>query len=129
MGSWLNTARNTRLCGLFVVRAKIFTLEEGTMPHKTVRKTVRLANGAEVDVMFWAEGTAVFVAGYDKSGRQVTAAVYSAAVDIADDFAGTFCQPLIDSLVNVVEYDLQNNPQLHYRPQHAQSANVKKVAP
>lgn len=84
--------------------------------HKIPRKTVTLANGKVVHIKYWADENNVYVAGFDDTGKKVTAVTYHAEVDIADDFDAAFKQSLIDGLVATVENDLLNNPSMHYRP-------------
>ncbi|MEW6563409.1 MAG: hypothetical protein AB1400_09300 [Pseudomonadota bacterium] len=86
------------------------------MPHHVLSKTITPPKGQEVDIKYWAEDTKVCVAGFDKSGKRVSSAVYQAEVDIAEHFDVAFQQSLIGGLVAAVESDLLNNPQLHYRP-------------
>ena len=84
--------------------------------HRVTSKTITLPQGEVVDIKYWADTNKVYVAGFDKSGKQVTPATYQAEVDIADGFDAAFKQSLIDGLVATVESDLLNNPSMHYRP-------------
>ncbi len=84
----------------------------GTVHHKSVQ----LAGGESVEIRCWMEGNRIFVAAFNDDGKQVTAVTYSAEVPVEDEFYGAFKDPLVESLGEVVEYDLVNNPELHYRP-------------
>lgn len=83
--------------------------------HSVLSKSIKLPNGATVNIKYWADNKTVYVAGFDDNEKQVTAAVYSASVQMAEDFQPTFQQSLIDGLVSTIESDLLNNPELHFR--------------
>lgn len=85
-------------------------------PHRVLSKSITLSNGATVDIKYWADNKTVYVAGFDDNEKQVTTAVYSASVQLADDFQPTFQQSLIEGLVSTVKSDLLNNSELHYKP-------------
>jgi hypothetical protein len=85
-------------------------------PHRVPHKPITLASGGDVVIEYWAEGTRIYVAGFDASGKRVSAVSYSAEVDIADEFYGTIKDSVIDHLTKAVEYDLLTNPHMHYRP-------------
>jgi hypothetical protein len=85
-------------------------------PDTVHHKSVQLAGGESVEIRCWTEGNRIFVAAFNDDGKQVTAVTYSAEVPLEDEFYGAFKDPLVDSLAEVVEYGLLNNPELHYRP-------------
>lgn len=85
--------------------------------NRVVFKSVTMPSGESVEIKYWADQLTVYVAGFDASGKQVTAATYQAVVDdIADGFSAAFQQSLIEGLADNAENDLKTNPQLHYRP-------------
>jgi hypothetical protein len=84
-------------------------------PHRVPVKTVVIKGNVSVEIMYWAADRRVWVAGFDEAGRQVTTTTYSGEVDIADDLYARLEKSLIDTLVGVVEHDLESNPDLHYR--------------
>ena len=86
------------------------------MPHRVTHDTMSMPDGSIVQIEYWAQGTSIYLAGFREEGKQVSAAKYSAEVDIADDFSSTFRDSVIDSLTRTLRYDLANNPELHYRP-------------
>lgn len=83
--------------------------------HRILVRTIRLPTGDEVDIKYWADGSRIYVAGFDRAGNMVTAATYSAESDIADDFYARLRDELIANLARLVESDLLANPDLHYR--------------
>lgn len=86
------------------------------MTNKVVAKSISFPRGQNIDIKYWAEATRICVAAFDKSGKRVSAAIYQAEVDNADDFDAAFRQSLIGGLMAAVENDLLTNPQLHYKP-------------
>ena len=84
--------------------------------NQVVCKSVTMPSGEVVEIKYWADQSTVYVAGFDASGKQVTAATYQAVVDIADGFSADFKQSLIEGLASTAENDLKTNPQLHHRP-------------
>lgn len=90
-------------------------LEAAMYPHRVPVKAVVIKGNVSVEIMYWAADRRVWVAGFDEAGRQVTTTTYSGEVDIADDLYARLEKSLIDTLVGVVEHDLESNPDLHYR--------------
>ena len=85
-------------------------------PETVHHKSVQVAGGELVEIRCWTEGNRIFVAAFNDDGKQVTAVTYSAEVPLEDKFYSAFKDPLVDSLAEVVEFDLLNNAALHYRP-------------
>lgn len=84
--------------------------------HKVLHKTF-IINGNEVFIKYWCDKSSVYVAAFDSSDKQVSAAKYQANVaDIAKGFGQAFQMSLIDGLSATCENDLLTNPDLHYRP-------------
>jgi len=84
--------------------------------HRVLKKTIKV-KGKDVYIKYWCDETSVYVAGFDFSDKQVSAATYSAVVtDIAKGFSEAFQMSLIDGLSNTIENDLLTNPDIHYRP-------------
>lgn len=61
--------------------------------------------------MYWADGSSIRVAGF--MNREKVTRDYCAKVELADDINATFHSSVIDELASTVEFDLQNNPELH----------------
>jgi hypothetical protein len=85
------------------------------MPHRVLSRTITIRGDLEVDIKYWADERRVYVAGFDELDNQVTAATYSAEAEIADGFFGAFRDSIIESLTRTIEWDLQQNPDLHYK--------------
>ena len=85
-------------------------------PHRVRHRVVTLPSGQIVEIKFWAAGNRIYVAAFDSAGNQVSAARYSAEVELADDLYAALQHSLIDSLAGTVESDLLTNPELHYVP-------------
>lgn len=85
-------------------------------PHRVLYKSLTLPPSERVGIKYWSEGSRIYVAAFDADGRQVSAAKYSAEVEIADDFYAALLASLIESLAGTVENDLLMNPKLHYVP-------------
>jgi hypothetical protein len=83
--------------------------------HKVKRNEFRLESGPVVNLEYWADATSVQVAAFDADGRQVSSAVYRAAVDTADDLTPELQEALVDSLANALEYALVRKPELLVR--------------
>ena len=86
------------------------------MTHKVLRKTLTFNNGDEVYIKLWTDQSHVYLAGFDKNDNRVTTAIYSAEVDMADDFYAALKESLAASLEKTIVTDLESAPDLHYRP-------------
>jgi hypothetical protein len=69
-----------------------------------------------VEIKYWLEGNRIYVAAFNASGKQVSAAKYSAEVEIGREFYAALQKSLLDSLAGTLESDLLTNPRLHYVP-------------
>ena len=86
------------------------------MSNRVMHDVMKMTDGSLVQIEYWANGQEIHLAGFRREGKQVTSAVYSAKVDIADDFHTAFRDSVIESLTRTIRYDLEHNPELHYRP-------------
>jgi hypothetical protein len=84
--------------------------------HRVLNKSVKVSGQDMVDIKYWADGSRIYVAGFDQADQMVTATTYSGEVSLADEFYDKLRESLIDRLVSIAESDLLTNPQLHYRP-------------
>lgn len=82
--------------------------------HNVLIRSVDLPTGEQVELRYWGKDRSISVAGFI-GDKQVTAAIYSASVDLADNFEATFQQSLIEGLASTAESDLLKNPHLHFR--------------
>jgi hypothetical protein len=82
---------------------------------RVLSRTITINGDIDVDIKYWTDEHHVYVAGFDESDNQVTAAVYSAEAEISDGFYGAFRDSVIESLTRTIEWDLQQNPDLHYK--------------
>jgi hypothetical protein len=85
--------------------------------HKLNRNEFRLENGAAVNIEYWTDAHKVHVAAFDTDGRQVSTAVYEAAVG-DESLRPELQEWLVDSLANTLEYDLINKPELLVKTHH-----------
>lgn len=84
--------------------------------HRVLHKTISI-KGEDVFIMYWSDKISIYVAAFNSSEKQVSAANYQANVaDIAKGFSQAFQMSLIDGLSATCENDLLTNPDLHYRP-------------
>ena len=79
--------------------------------HKVHIRSIELASGQQVDLMYWAHVSSICVAGF--TGSTKVTRNYCAEAEISENLSASFHASLIDQLAATAEGDLHTNPELH----------------